>query len=796
MRASTQGESEVAAAGREFAKPQRLGDPYKRNGSGTAEVRRPLDVVSRSQGLINALLHTSVALGGRAHISRPFEESTWVHAALRRRANAVRTLPVRLWKGDPLVDKDATVVESHPVVELFAAPNQHMTTARFFEAGMLHRALTGEDFWLCYDKDGNPVQADEERKIPLPAKLWPASGRLVSHRCGPQGFVDMWRVSLANGQGGQEFKPGSAIQFADYDPDNPLRGLGDVECLLRSLDLYFQAERYQEAVLANSGDPGGTLLIEEELQRSEEKALEREANDAMGPENRGRMKVVSGKGIKYEPNRLGPKEMEFKDLRTWVRSEIATTLGVPLPLLGDTSASTYDNMAAAVRDFWQGGNGVLSYVHSVEDVVNNLFLPKLKGPSVDGLFFRFDLSRIEAIQEDQTAKLEQARKLMETVPGITWHEAVTQVGIDLPPVGFGDQGWVKSGTVTVEHALESEAAPDPEPEVPEGDDEPEAPEEEPEADEPEEDEEDEARAARGIQNREADVEAATARRVYWKSVETDVLDPGEKDIAQRYTRWSRRYEKAQIKRLEDFAARGEDALRHGAPVTRDDDDDLRADQLEEEDLKALNLDAKEWERRLSDEVGPGIERVFSAAADNIAAELGVTSIPGTDPRVRAFLLNQTVKLAEGHNSYLASRVRSSLVRALKDSQTVGSLQDIVRENLPELTDELRRVFGTRDARALTIARTETAGASNGARFMEMRENGVEEHEWVTSGDTAVRGHPSDDPTIYSHYDLDGKVVRVGDFFARALQHPCDPDAAAGDVINCRCITRPAKDSEE
>lgn len=795
MRASTQGESEVAAAGREFAKPQRLGDPYKPKPGGGHEVRRPLDSVSRSQGLIDALLQSGLSLGGNDHITRPYEESTLLHAALRLRANALRSLPARLWKGDPRVDEDAEVIEDHPVAKLLARPNQHMTGSRFFEAGMIHRALTGEDFWLCYDSNGRPVIPDGELRIPLPAKLWPVSGNLVSHRCNSQtGWVDMWRVSLAKGQGGQEFMPGAAIQFADIDPDNPLRGLGDVESLRRTLDLCFQAERYQEAVLRNSGDPGGTLLIEDDLPKDEERAIEREANDHLGPENKGRIKVMSGRGLKFEPNKLGPKDMEFVTLREWHRGEVSAVFGVQLPLLGDNSASTYDNMEAAKRDLWQGGNGVLSYAHSVEDVVNNLFLPRLKVDGLDGVFFRFDTSRVEALQEDQTSKVETAIKLMETVPGMTWHEAATQLQLDLPAVEYGDQGWVKSGTVTVEHALENEAAPDPEPEVPEGDDEPEAPEEEPEADEPEEDE---ARAARGIQNREADAEAATARRVYWKSVETDVLDPGEKDIAQRYTRWSRRYEKAQIKRLEDFAARGEDALRHGAPVTRDDDDDdLRADQLEEEDLKALNLDAKEWERRLSDEVGPGIERVFSAAADNIAAELGVTSIPGTDPRVRAFLLNQTVKLAEGHNSYLASRVRSSLVRALKNSQTVGSLQDIVRENLPELTDELRRVFGTRDARALTIARTETAGASNGARFMEMRENGVEEHEWVTSGDTAVRGHPSDDPTIYSHYDLDGKVVRVGDFFARALQHPCDPDAAAGDVINCRCITRPAKDSEE
>jgi uncharacterized protein with gpF-like domain len=69
----------------------------------------------------------------------------------------------------------------------------------------------------------------------------------------------------------------------------------------------------------------------------------------------------------------------------------------------------------------------------------------------------------------------------------------------------------------------------------------------------------------------------------------------------------------------------------------------------------------------------------------------------------------------------------------------------------------------------------------------MRREGVEEHEWVTSGDQFVR---SKEP--HSHVALDGVVRAVGDSFRtdRPLHHPGDPAGDPEDVINCRCVTAP------
>ncbi len=65
-----------------------------------------------------------------------------------------------------------------------------------------------------------------------------------------------------------------------------------------------------------------------------------------------------------------------------------------------------------------------------------------------------------------------------------------------------------------------------------------------------------------------------------------------------------------------------------------------------------------------------------------------------------------------------------------------------------------------------------------ARFMGMETAGVQEHQWTTAHDEAVRD---------SHRELDGQVRRVGEEFKPGLRYPGDPAAPLEETVNCRCI---------
>ena len=58
---------------------------------------------------------------------------------------------------------------------------------------------------------------------------------------------------------------------------------------------------------------------------------------------------------------------------------------------------------------------------------------------------------------------------------------------------------------------------------------------------------------------------------------------------------------------------------------------------------------------------------------------------------------------------------------------------------------------------------------------------IKHHMWRSADDPAVRA---------SHAELDGKVAEVGQLFGYGLKFPGDPQAAIGQIANCRCTTAP------
>jgi uncharacterized protein with gpF-like domain len=102
-----------------------------------------------------------------------------------------------------------------------------------------------------------------------------------------------------------------------------------------------------------------------------------------------------------------------------------------------------------------------------------------------------------------------------------------------------------------------------------------------------------------------------------------------------------------------------------------------------------------------------------------------------------------------------------------------------------LRDGVDHVFQDAFSRTTTIARTELSNVLSGYRNGIMAANGVKRIQWVTSGDSHVRA---------SHEELDGKVTDMGTAFEGSrLRYPHDPDGAAEDVINCRCVAVAAQE---
>ena len=101
------------------------------------------------------------------------------------------------------------------------------------------------------------------------------------------------------------------------------------------------------------------------------------------------------------------REMEFLQGLRWSLEDISRTYGVPLPLLSDYQQATFANITTAEKLFWR--NTIVPEMRFFEEHLNSELLPRL---GYEGLTAQFDLSTIEAMNEDETERVNRETRLL------------------------------------------------------------------------------------------------------------------------------------------------------------------------------------------------------------------------------------------------------------------------------------------------------------------------------------------------------------------------------------------------
>jgi len=249
-----------------------------------------------------------------------------------------------------------------------------------------------------------------------------------------------------------------------------------------------------------------------------------------------------------------------------------------------------------------------------------------------------------------------------------------------------------------------------------------------------------------------------------------VDDYADKALYGQTLGWIEDYEKAQIAKLRRIA---NGSFRRLSIF----DDPVNPEALNQAAWAALLLDPPKWAEKLDLAVRSRLAEVFSEAMQDAASELGAGVVSSTDPRVIQRIATQRIGLVEGVNSVTERRVRNAIAGVFTKLHPPGNLRQVVQQSLPELTEELRRVFGTKEARAATISATETGKAQNQGKFTQYDASNVTKIRWRASNDQFTR------PT---HLAADGIIREMGELFPNGLRYPHDPDGRASEVINCRC----------
>ena len=285
------------------------------------------------------------------------------------------------------------------------------------------------------------------------------------------------------------------------------------------------------------------------------------------------------------------------------------------------------------------------------------------------------------------------------------------------------------------------------------------PEEEPE-DEPDDEGEPELEASAPWWKRLSREELeADARYQYWKRA-MEELDRREKPFAD--------------KAMERFASERESV---GAMFGLG----TRAAKTKEEILAEIR-------RRIREDYAPGGDyyREWMRAYEALIGEMymvGARQVGGVglsfslqSPEVLAAIDRRAARLAE----LVGETTSTNILSAIRAAEVAG-LSVAETGRLVQAT-----VFNERitDARAQTIARTESAGAMSQGNWDQAREMGIyQSKEWLAFDDNETR------PThgYKGGCASEGRIPMDQAFAANGLMYPLDPAGDAAEVINCRCV---------
>lgn len=722
----------------------------------------------------------------------------WLFAGIGAIARNVYGVPWEIREGKYGDVKGSRVLESHPWTVLFDKPCPILTRAQFWEALICYLNLPGGECFVVKEGRMGPLESEND----IPTELWPLPGQRFTPTIENDIPVE-WVYDAGDGKK-LPFKPWQLVHLKKFNPRDPLRGLGPATVAGGAVRRTLLRDRYNEAFLVHDATPNGAFVSEEPLTTSQKDSLQKKlTDDNKGPDKKGRFAILSG-GLKWVQIGSSHVDMAFKEQGEEDRDTTLGTIGVPKSEVGleqDVNMVTGAGHLSRNVGFWIGT--ILPTMTLIEESLwPDLFRPFQNGT----VWGQFNRRAIPALRGNRKELLEEFTRLQES--GYTQREASEYLDLDLPPTEISDLRFIRQGLQPVDAVLamaegQDEEVPDPMddaeemPAMPE-DEKPAAPEEEA-APLPHLIVGENIKALEAERGPLSEVEKVKIVRLvrgflrargpkaerYWSRVVRRTMIPAEPKFARRTRRYFMELRAEQLRRVKKLTLEPKrflllrERLLAAAPADLDAllrvfdeaESEWAADSKDRDTIEQVLFPRDKWDSRMKAVHHPVYVDVVSNAMDQAFVELGGNwSFDIADTKVVDVIAAREDILVKA-NGTIRRLLAREIEEGVKNGETIAQIQDRIKARFNSFSG----------ARALTIARTEVAGATNSARHETFKGEGVEEHQWITARDEAVRE---------SHREIDGTTVRIGAPFPNGLKYPGEVGAPAGEVINCRCVASP------
>ena len=707
-------------------------------------------------------------LGGRlegqtpARPTRPYAQNEWVYACIEAIMTAAGSIQLML---STATDE---IVESGPQYDaLFRNPA--MSFEKFLTETVGFYALDRTVYWL-FDRPTNPTQVlvVGKRQLKPVVRRGVLAGWYLLHEDGAQEAVLLDEV----------------YPIAGFNPYaiSPLAGVGPADVAKLAISSAYQAALLNESALANGGKLGPLITVPGSMTEDEKRFIisQFEARHG-GPGNAGRPVLATG-GADVKTMAQTMADLQMLEMRQFDGRVIAMVQGVPPEVIGMASEAQYSHGPAQQRFI---ANCVAPLLTAIAGHITMGLLPRFTAKAqglalkeartyagrASSLKARPDFRQAKrkalaagrelyawfAVEDHpamQALRREIAKEAVELLKaGLTLNSIIDANDLPYEHVAWGDEWWIPMGQVPARYILEGGIEAVTGGSLPEGDGEETPPEKNLHHEDTKEEEESEkayhAKAALLWQKYAAS----------WQPIERDYVAFLRLFFVKQGTQLKHKLRAA----WQANPPAPQRDLKAGDELIQRVVFDLR---IEDGKLKLINRTFFERAAKL------GIRQALTEAGQAETAVETTTPALERSAGVRRKLLISSERVAGVNQT-----TRAAVARTLREGLAGG-------EDLQKLTTRIDGVLGETRARALRIARTQTAGAISTGRHEGFKAAGLKGKAWITSGDDHVRATHKQAGAQYRQGIAADQPFIVG---GASLMYPGDPSGPAAEIVNCRCL---------
>jgi len=321
----------------------------------------------------------------RKAVREGYKISGDVYRAIRVIVQAASAIP---WVA---LDKEGEIILDHPFSKAWANPNPQFSGQDNMELIIAHQLLVGNALIQPIIVGGRP----REYWVCMPDLIHPIPSDV------PGQWLKGYEVTSIDGRQ-QIVPPEQFIHFMMINPGNPYWGIGPLQAISRTVDTDNEAQDTQKISMQNRGIPDGVFETDALTNEQYEEA-DRQVQERYLAKVKRRMPWVVAGG-KWHQMSLTPVEMDFIKSRLTNKRDIAGAFGISSIFLGDMEHSSYANMAEARKALYED-----VVIPLLDDIKSTLGLRV--APMYPSITISYDTSKVVALREDFTKKVDQAKNL-------------------------------------------------------------------------------------------------------------------------------------------------------------------------------------------------------------------------------------------------------------------------------------------------------------------------------------------------------------------------------------------------